>query len=66
MTFGIALPPVLNEASQSVKDEVCRDVITSVTHFCATARCIVVAIALAPSHGVGAWAEVCVFLISLD
>ena len=30
MTFGIALPPVLNEASQSVKDEVCRDVITSV------------------------------------
>jgi hypothetical protein len=45
MTFGIALPPVLNEASQSVKDEVCRDVITSVTHFCATARCIAVAIA---------------------
>jgi len=37
MTFGIALPPVLNEASQSVKDEVCRDVITSVQHFCATA-----------------------------
>lgn len=27
-TFGIALPPVLNEASQIVKDEVCRDVIT--------------------------------------
>ena len=27
-TFGIALPPVLNEASQGLKDQVCRDVIT--------------------------------------
>lgn len=27
-TFGIALPPILNEATDSIKDEVARDVIT--------------------------------------